>query len=143
MVMKTGGRYRRDNIPRGRVSSSRRCQRRQARPRRPRTSASRRCKTDLTSASLLHSLVPPFVPSVISLRALHVFPPVYVPASVRSGNRSFPLGLFGPFLSTLSNVSSLAVNLSVIDYRRNASQQRVFQRVLCIRVLSMACNRLN
>ena len=63
MVMKTGGRYRRDNIPRGRVSRSRRCQRRQARPRRPRTSASRRCKTDLATAYLLHSLVPPFVPS--------------------------------------------------------------------------------
>lgn len=41
MVMKTGGRYRRDNIPRGRVSRSRRCQRRQVRPRRRRIVAAK------------------------------------------------------------------------------------------------------
>lgn len=54
MVMKTGGRYRRDNIPRGRVSRSRRCQRRQARPRRRRIVAAK----PTAPRHLSHSLVP-------------------------------------------------------------------------------------
>lgn len=95
MVMKTGGRYRRDNIPRGRVSSSRRCQRRQARPRRPRTSASRRLQNrPHLGISCIPSCLPSFLHHIVTC-VTRVPACVYVPASIPPpANRSFPLSVF-------------------------------------------------
>lgn len=80
MVMKTGGRYRRDNIPRGRVSRSRRCQRRQARPRRRRIVAAK----PTAPRHLSHSLVPRSrscvtrVPATAYVRLVRLEEPIFL-----------------------------------------------------------------
>lgn len=106
MVMKTGGRYRRDNIPRGRVSRSRRCQRRQARPRRRRIVAA---KPTL-----------PRIPRILSLsvrdHTLRVPPcPALPPRAHAHGprRRSGPLCLaFTPSTQTLGNTDNFRLQFS-------------------------------
>lgn len=109
MVMKSGGRYRRDNIPLGRVFRSRRCQRRQA-----------IAKPNLTSAisripSFLRSTIMRYTCSLRCVRAprgtifLLVFSIVLPPITGRIAPRAYLSWLIVP--SRSSNVSKLFYQL--------------------------------